>query len=126
MPAQVHFEYLKNKGKVVEKPMLSYRRLLDKQNKDGGYVNTIVEKAKALQSQELGEIKNQLKTLKEQTLGAEKHPHLALDIYLEFDSALTALDNSLTAFSSQKCLMKLRKKLRNFKAVYCQITYIIL
>ena len=101
MPAQVHFEYLKNKGKVAEKPMLSYRRLLDKQNKDGGYVNTIVEKAKALQSQELGEIKNQLKTLKEQTLGPEKHPHLPLDIYLEFDSALTALDNSLTAFSSQ-------------------------
>ena len=101
MPAQVHFEYLKNKRKVAEKPVISYRRLLDKQNKDGGYVNTIVEKAKALQSQELGEIKNQLKTLKEQTLGTEKHPHLAPDIYSEFDSALTALDSSLTVFLSQ-------------------------
>lgn len=57
IPAQVYFEYLKNKSKVSEKPILSYERLLTKQSKDGGYVNSIVDKTKMLQGQSLGEIK---------------------------------------------------------------------
>lgn len=94
MPAQVHFEYLKNKEKVSEKPISSYQRLISKQNKDGGYVSAIVDKTRTLQSQGLGEIKNQLKTLKEQTLGTEKHPYLSPEIYAEFDSALSTLEST--------------------------------
>lgn len=48
MPAQVHFEYLKNKEKVSEKPISSYQRLISKQNKDGGYVSAIVDKTRTL------------------------------------------------------------------------------
>ena len=108
MPAQVHFEYLKNKGKVAEKPIISYQRLLNKQNKDGGYVDIIVEKTKTLESQGLGEIKNQIKTLKEQTLGVEKHPYLSPEIYAEFDSALSILERSLIKFSRQADTFKLK------------------
>lgn len=106
MPAQVHFEYLKNKEKVSEKPISSYQRLISKQNKDGGYVSAIVDKTRTLQSQGLGEIKNQLKTLKEQTLGTEKHPYLSPEIYAEFDSALSTLESSLTEFSNQADIFK--------------------
>ena len=96
IPAQVYFEYLKNKSKVSEKPILSYERLLTKQSKDGGYVNSIVDKTKMLQGQSLGEIKNQLKTLKEQTLGTDKHPYLSPDVYAEYESVLSVVENQLT------------------------------
>lgn len=108
MPAQVHFEYLKNKEKVAEKPISSYQRLISKQNKDGGYVSVIVDKTRALQSQGLGEIKNQLKTLKEQTLGTEKHPYLSPEIYAEFENALSTFESSLTEFSNQADTFKLK------------------
>ena len=98
IPAQVYFEYLKNKSKVSEKPILSYERLLTKQSKDGGYVNSIVDKTKMLQGQSLGEIKNQLKTLKEQTLGTDKHPYLSPDVYAEYESVLSEVENQLTDF----------------------------
>ena len=68
-----------------------------------------------LQSQGLGEIKNQLKTLKEQTLGTEKHLYLSPEIYAEFDSALSTLEvvwrSFLTRqiFSNQKCQARLTK-----------------
>lgn len=108
MPAQVHFEYLKNKEKVAEKPISSYQRLISKQNKDGGYVSVIVDKTRDLQSQGLGEIKNQLKTLKEQTLGTEKHPYLSPEIYAEFENALSTFESSLTEFSDQADTFKLK------------------
>ena len=101
IPAQVYFEYLKNKSKVSEKPILSYERLLTKQSKDGGYVNSIVDKTKMLQGQSLGEIKNQLKTLKEQTLGTDKHPYLSPDVYAEYESVLSVVENQLTDFSTK-------------------------
>lgn len=101
IPAQVYFEYLKNKSKVSEKPILSYERLLTKQSKDGGYVNSIVDKTKMLQGQSFGEIKNQLKTLKEQTLGTDKHPYLSPDVYAEYESVLSVVENQLTDFSTK-------------------------
>lgn len=80
---------------------LSYERLLTKQSKDGGYVNSIVDKTKMLQGQSLGEIKNQLKTLKEQTLGTDKHPYLSPDVYAEYESVLSVVENQLTDFSTK-------------------------
>jgi len=88
-------------SKVSEKPILSYERLLTKQSKDGGYVNSIVDKTKMLQGQSLGEIKNQLKTLKEQTLGTDKHPYLSPDVYAEYESVLSVVENQLTDFSTK-------------------------
>ena len=70
-------------------------------SKDGGYVNSIVDKTKMLQGQSLGEIKNQLKTLKEQTLGTDKHPYLSPDVYAEYESVLSVVENQLTDFSTK-------------------------
>lgn len=121
MPAQVHFEYLKNKEKVAEKPISSYQRLISKQNKDGGYVSAIVDKTKALQSQGLGEIKNQLKTLKEQTLGTEKHPYLSPEIYAEFENALSTFESSLTEFSDQADKIQVSLDVENIQALFDNI-----
>lgn len=128
IPAQVYFEYLKNKSKVSEKPILSYERLLTKQSKDGGYVNSIVDKTKMLQGQSLGEIKNQLKTLKEQTLGTDKHPYLSPDVYAEYESVLSVVENQLTDFQlrQQTSRQEYRKKLKR-KSQSCRvICYLIM
>lgn len=103
IPAQVYFEYLKNKKKVAEKPISSYERLIKKKEKgdDGGYVESISEKVKELQTKRINEIKNQLKTLKEQTLGTEKHPYLSSDVYNDYDEAIKAFEIELGKFSDK-------------------------
>lgn len=89
IPAQVYFEYLKNKSKVSEKPILSYERLLTKQSKDGGYVNSIVDKTKMLQGQSLGEIKNQL------TDFSTKTAEFQTRIQKEIEKKITELQSNL-------------------------------
>ena len=123
IPAQVYFEYLKNKSKVSEKPILSYERLLTKQSKDGGYVNSIVDKTKMLQGQSLGEIKNQLNTLKEQTLGTDKHPYLSPDVYAEYESVLSVVENQLTDFSSKTADFQTRIQKEIEKSVFFSKTH---
>lgn len=89
IPAQVYFEYLKNKSKVSEKPILSYERLLTKQSKDGGYVNSIVDKTKMLQGQSLGEIKNQLTDFSTKTADFQTR------IQKEIEKKITELQSDL-------------------------------
>ena len=95
IPAQVHFEFLKNKSVVSEKPILSYRRLIEiqKNNSDSGYVPKISNYTKEINTQILS-IKNQLKTLKEQTIPTDKHPNLSAECYVDFEGKISEFDSS--------------------------------
>lgn len=42
-----------------------------------------------------------MKTLKEQTLGTDKHPYLSPDVYAEYESVLSVVENQLTDFSTK-------------------------
>lgn len=103
IPSQVYFEYLKNRKKVSEKPISSYKSLITRKDKndDGGQVDAIVEKASLLLSKNILEIKNQLKTLKEQTINEEKHPYLSADIYANFEKELAQYEETTTQFVEQ-------------------------
>ena len=95
IPAQVHFEFLKNKKIVSEKPILSYRKLIEiqKNNPDSGYVQKISNYTKEINTQLLS-IKNQLKTLKEQTIPTDKHPNLSAECYVDFEGKISEFDSS--------------------------------
>lgn len=90
MPSQVYFEYFKNKKTVAEKPISTYQSLIKQNSKDrnSGYIEKIVASSKELQNKRILEIKNQLKTLKEQTLEEKKHPHLNPNLYKNFEEKL--------------------------------------
>lgn len=100
IPEQVYFEYLKNKQTIAEKPVASYRKLISRSNKkdDGGQIESITEKAEALLQQRILEIKNQLKTLKEQTLDGKKHPYLDPSVYTEYEEHICEYEKETEKF----------------------------
>ena len=77
IPAQVYYEFLKNKDKVALKPAHSYKILIEKPKSgaDGGHVSNIIKITSDLDKSLIVELKNQLKTLKEKTKVADKHPY---------------------------------------------------
>lgn len=126
IPSQVYFEYLKNRKKVSEKPISSYERLITRKNKndDGGQVDAIVEKASSLLSKNIVEMKNQLKTLKEQTINEEKHPYLSADIYANFEKELVQYEETTIQFIEQSkefkklILAEIEKRINEIKTNY--------
>lgn len=99
IPSQVYFEFLKNKTTVSEKPIQSYRRLYEphKNNSDSGYVYKISNQSKEIGSL-LISIKNQLKTLKEQTIPTEKHPNLPAECYTNFEEQFYIFESRYNDF----------------------------
>lgn len=100
IPSQVYFEYLKNRRIVSEKPVASYQGLITRKSKndDGGQVDAIMEKAQILLDQKIIEIKNQLKTLKERTLGSEKHPYLSPTVYVDYEDKISEYEEATEKF----------------------------
>lgn len=87
IPSQVKFEFLKNRGLVREKPILTYKNLLKQQGKgDGGHLLKIKEGVDNKKKELTKEIKNQLKTLQEKTRDSKKHPYVNEDIFIKFTS----------------------------------------
>lgn len=78
VPAQVYFEFLKNKDTVLKKPEKEYRRLLEVERKkeDGGYITNIKNIAGEIGKEELKEINSQLQTLGETLKSHKKHPYV--------------------------------------------------
>ena len=77
LPAQVVYEFQKNRSTVISKPIQEYLNLIEKgsNKKDGGYL-TEIEKSIAIQENEQKRILGQLKTLIEKTKNDNKHPYL--------------------------------------------------
>lgn len=106
LPAQVYFEFLKNRRKVSEKPQETYRALLNDAAKNGGPVPKIFALSKEIQSRQIDGIKNQLKTLKENTSNSTKHPFVDASIFNEFDQALEVLENAVAVFIEKTDIFK--------------------
>ena len=90
LPGHVEFEYLKNKDKVIKKPINDYNNLIDKvQNyRDGGYISKMLTVAEEIQSQKIKNISGLLKTLEEITKTSEKHPHLSSDLFSDINKSV--------------------------------------
>lgn len=98
MPAQVQFEYLKNKGKVASKPMQSYQSLIKASTGDSGHGDKIKAAADKLGSAELDVIKNQLKTLMEKTSKEDKHPFFPIGVYADLDAGVQIIEGHIQTF----------------------------
>lgn len=98
MPAQVQFEYLKNKGKVAGKPMQSYQSLIKASTGDSGHGDKIKAAADKLGAIELDVIKNQLKTLMEKTSKEDKHPFFPIGVYADLDAGIQIIEGHIQTF----------------------------
>lgn len=100
IPAQVYFEFLKNKDTVAAKPRKTYEALLDINNKDMGYVpkiNFIVAKFEKT----LKELEGVLTTLEQTTAKEDKHPFLEQEIFTPMNDAVNIFRNQMREFSTK-------------------------
>ena len=100
LPAQVYFEFLKNKDTVAAKPEKTYMALLDKDNRDMGYVPKLVSTLTKFEK-DTKELKGILTTLKETTIREDKHPFLEQEIFESIDQAVDILKQQMEAFSAK-------------------------
>lgn len=102
LPAQVYFEFLKNKDKVIGKPIETYKSLIHKdESKDGGHIDKIETGAKNAGKDAINSIKNQLKTLKEKTQKQDKHPYLPVELYVSIDEAIVKIEQDIVDFQKR-------------------------
>ncbi len=101
IPAQVYFEYMKNKDKVLHKPEDSYRALLNNSNKGEANIIRIEEIIGNIKQKNLKDIRGQLGTLIERTKNADKHPFVNEGVYQDFKDALDKLENDFATLSSK-------------------------
>jgi len=111
MPAQVKYEFLKNRETVINKPLSTYSNLISKADskKDGGYLNSIESSINSIKSKELKNIRGQIKTLIERTIKDDKHPHINQKSLNELKEYLKHLDEEVNAF--QNSFDKIKKRI---------------
>lgn len=97
IPSHVEFEYLKNREKVIKKPINVYENLIKKysKNKEGGYVNQIGKELKDIKEQSRKNISGNIQALKEVTKNADKHPHIDHKKIRSFDRILNNFDRKI-------------------------------
>lgn len=100
LPAQVYLEFLKNKDTVAAKPEKTYMALLDKDNRDMGYVPKLVSTVTKFEK-DTKELEGILTTLKEITVREDKHPFLEQEIFEPIDQAVDILKEQMEAFSAK-------------------------
>ena len=101
IPAQVYFEFLKNKGKVSGKPQDTYNALISDGSSNRGPIPAIASLSKELKNKQVDKIKKQLQTLKEQTSDNKKHPFVDKALFTSFDAALSDLETAIDTFISE-------------------------
>jgi len=111
IPFQVSFEFMKNREKVMTKPIDSYKNLITKHsgNKDNGHFDEIISIVRKFQKEEVSFAKGQLKTLIEKTQKNDKHPFFEENYFNDLEKRIDLLDNYLT--TADKELKKFREKL---------------
>lgn len=100
IPAQVYFEVLKNKDTVAAKPEKTYMALLDKDNRDMGYVPKLASTIARFEK-DTKELQGILTTLKETTTREDKHPFLEQKIFEPIDQAVDLLKEQMKTFSAK-------------------------
>lgn len=103
IPAQVYFEFLKNKDKVSVKPAQAYKSLLTKpaNGADGGHIENIKRISDELDKKAIIGLKNQLKTLKEKTKVSDKHPYIDQRNFEEIDSDIAKFESQIKTFQEK-------------------------
>jgi len=125
MPAQVKYEFLKNRETVIYKPLKTYINLISKADnkKDGGYINSIESSINSIKSKELKNIAGQIKTLIERTIKDDKHPHINQKSLNELKEYLKLLDADVNKFQisfdkiKKRIVAESKVKERKIKAV---------
>lgn len=111
MPAQVKYEFLKNRETVINKPLITYSNLISKvdKKKEGGYINSIDSSINSIKTKELKNIGGQIKTLIETTIKDNKHPHINQKSLNELQDNLNHLNQEVNKF--QNSFEKIRKRI---------------
>ncbi|MCW0484569.1 PIN-like domain-containing protein [Gaoshiqia sediminis] len=113
LPFQVYFEYMKNREKVMTKPIESYKNLLIKNSgtKDSGHFDEILSIVKKFQKEEVTIAKGQLKTLIQKTQKNDKHPYFEEGYFDLLEKRIELLENYL--LKTDKELNEFRQKLES-------------
>lgn len=100
IPAQVKFEYLKNRERVIKDSISSYQNLIKKlkANKPGGYITKLLDMSGSIISSNLKDIKNELENLESITKEQEKHPYMDENIYSNINGAISSLEDECKRF----------------------------
>jgi len=108
MPAQVQYEFLKNRESVIYKPINTYLNLITKHEskKDGGYLDSIDSSLNTIKSKELKNIKGQIQTIIERTIKDDKHPHIKQTSLGDLNILLVRLNNEVKHFQSEFEIIK--------------------
>lgn len=100
--SQTEYEFLKNREKVLLKPIDTYRSLISKtKGQDGGHLQLIDETLNAVSESIKTDIRGQFKTFKEKTTKSDKHPFLTGLDFDSIESDLQILLDSLNRFNSK-------------------------
>jgi len=94
LPAQVIYEFEKNRGKVITKPKGEYQNLIKSDRNDGGHLETIQSYIELIRKNS-SSIQGQLKTLSERTIKDDKHPHIEQKSIGEFKDVLKAFESNI-------------------------------
>ena len=94
LPAQVIYEFEKNREKVITKPKGEYQNLIKSDKKDGGYLDTIQSYIELIRKNS-NSIQGQIKTLAERTIKDDKHPHIEQKSISEFKDILKAFESNV-------------------------------
>lgn len=99
LPAQVVYEFEKNREKVITKPKRAYLNLIKSNNKDGGgYLESIRSNIELIKKNS-SSISGQLKTLAERTTKDDKHPHISQEEIVKFKELLKSFYSNLDILS---------------------------
>lgn len=98
IPAQVKFEFLKNRKTVSEKPIGLYKSLVES-NKDGGHISKIENITKEIETGYISKIDGQIKTLKEKTNNKDKHPFFEDDMCTDIEKDILDLKEKIAGFN---------------------------
>ncbi|MEQ9100775.1 MAG: PIN domain-containing protein [Imperialibacter sp.] len=95
LPAQVIYEFEKNREKVITKPKGEYQNLTKSNGrKDGGYLESIQNDIDLIRKNTKS-IHGQIKTLAERTIKDDKHPYISQKYISEFKDVLKAFESNI-------------------------------
>lgn len=101
--AHTEYEFLKNRSKVLRKPLETYYELSSKVKgrKDGGHLESIENILETINSKSISDLEGQIKTLKEKTSKSDKHPYLKDINYQDIGASIIKLREDVVAFGNK-------------------------
>ena len=96
VPQHVEYEFLKNREKVLEKPIRTYEALISSQTKDGGHLKSIKSNIDRIRNVEIRSIKGQLSTFMDKTKLKNRHPYLDSNHFVEYRRKIEELEQYMS------------------------------